>query len=363
MKIDYLKELRSYLDLYVIDEEEKLDIISDYTDMYDGWKSQGLNDEETEQKLGKPKAIYRELVVDYKKVPRKSSKTDKYIAISPFVSLIIFFVLGFGFNFWVYSWLAFLLIPITAIILEMSKAKEQHIFTALSPFVATIAYFILGMAYGLWHPGWLVFLLIPIVAILVEVKSIGILNTLVSLSPFAAVIIFFYFGEKELWNPGWLVFLIIPALGVLNEKKIWKILIWEITILGGAVAYYYLNDTLEVWGYSLLAFVPLVVWSLSQSDWQVDGEFNIKYSVITGISLVVYVALGLLLGWWGYAWIVFFAVPIYAINKEAKQARVIAISPFVATSLFMTLGYFFGVWEWAWIAFLIIPVTAIIKES
>lgn len=381
MKDQYLKDLRLLLDDYNMSSDEKDDIISDYNEMYDHWVEQGMNNDDVEAKLGQPESIISELVEGYRRndepVTYRSSTSgssketgvrNKIIALSPFVAVILFFVLGFVFNGWAYSWISFLLIPVTAIVMSMA-GRESHLLTALSPFIALIAYGVLGFFYDLWHPGWVVFLIIPVIAILTEAKSMKLLELLTALSPFVAVSVYFlYFGPNDLWVPGWLIFLIIPAIGVLNEKSFVKALIWEVLILGGAAIYIYVGEVLGAYDYALLAFVPLALYGLLNSE---TNFFDMpkQYRIVVIIAIVTYVALGLLsntVGYnlWGYAWLVFLAIPVYAILHEVEgNEKIIAIMPFISVFIFFTLGFFFGWWAYSWLAFLLIPIVAIIKEA
>jgi uncharacterized membrane protein len=368
MKNKYLEDLRNLLDQYNMDETEKDDIISDYSEMYDNWIDYGMSPEEVESKLGKPRSIISDLVEGYKRIftgksKQKSKGHEKYIALSPFVSLVIFFIIGFVYDGWVYGWMVFLLIPITAIVLEMGSEKDPHMFTALSPFLVTIVYFYIGFEHNLWHPGWLIFLLIPIVAIFIERKTMSALNLLVALSPFAALIAFFYLGEQDLWIPGWLVFLAIPMLGVLNEKRASKVFLWELLFIVGIGGYLYIGYTFEEWNLALLAFIPVVVYALLQDE---EGfrAMPKEYRIVVLVAAVLFGAVGFLFTAWGISWMFFLIIPVYAINKEVEgDEKVIALMPFISLVIFFSLGWFLGLWAFSWIAFLLIPVVAIIKNA
>ena len=143
MKSKYLEDLLSLLNDYNMDDSERNDIINDYSDMYDGWTNKGFVDEEVEKKLGHPRSIIKDLTEGFRKVERPLPGSEKMIALSPFITTIIFLILGFGFNLWHPGWLVFLLIPVTAIIMSMGKTKEDHMSTALSPFVAVTIFLIL----------------------------------------------------------------------------------------------------------------------------------------------------------------------------------------------------------------------------
>jgi|LGVF01.2.fsa_nt_gb uncharacterized membrane protein len=368
MKNDYLKELRGLLNLYRMDDSEKEDIINDYSEMYDNWIDSGMSEDQVESKLGKPKSIISDLVEGYRKVisSAKANKGNsaKIIALSPFIATIIFLVIGFGYEGWIYGWMVFLIIPITAIVVELGRSKDPHIFTALSPFLSVIVFFVLGFGYDLWHPGWMIFTIIPVIAIFTDHKSIGRLNTLVSLSPFISGIGFLVLGfQYDLWQPGWLIFLLIPALGVLNEKKFIKVLIWETVIIGGAIAYLYIGYTFDEWVYSLLVFLPLIAYGMSQDDQGFRGMPK-EYRIVVAITITLFVVLGLLTKEWGFVWLVFLIIPVFAINKEVEgNAKIISLMPFISLVIFFSLGWFLGLWAYSWAAFLLIPMVAIIKEA
>lgn len=373
MKEQYLKELRHLLNQYNMDTSEKDDIITDYEEMYDNWTEYGMSNEEVEQKLGAPNSIIGDLVEGYRKSGSTSSteiskSRSKIIALSPFAALLIFFIGGFVFDAWAYSWIAFLLIPVTAIISSMA-GKDPHMLTALSPFIAVTGYGIIGFYYGYWHPGWVIFLIIPVTAIITDRKSMKFLELLTALSPFVAVSIYFLFiGPNDLWIPGWIIFLIIPAIGILNEKNVGKVILWETLLIGGAILYVYIGETYGAYDWALLAFAPVTLYAILQSDtniFQMPKEY--RYIVIA--TIIIYIGLGLLsntfdINMWGYAWLVFLLIPVYAIHKEAHgNEKIIAYMPFLSVFIFYTLGYFLDLWAYAWLAFLLIPVVAIIKEG
>jgi hypothetical protein len=363
MKQTYLDDLRDLLELYQMSEMEIDDIVSDYEEMYEGWLEKGFSDEEVVEKLGRPHSNIKALTSGVKKKATKTGKSEKIIAVSPFVALTLFFVLGFVWDLWAYSWMAFLLIPVTAIIAEMSKKKDEHVFVALSPFVAVIGYFILGFVYNLWHPGWLIFLIIPVIAIVVERKSVGPLNTLVALSPFAAIVAFIYLVDMGYAATGWMVFLVIPAIAVFNEDNKAKAFLWEVLILGGALGYYLTYMETGNIQLSLIAFIPLALFSLFQTDGPIF-HISKEYRLVVISALVIYLVLGFGLGLWTEGWLVFLAIPVTAIMKETKGAeRIIALTPFIAVTLFMLIGFLLDGWAYGWLVFLIIPVTAIIASD
>jgi hypothetical protein len=89
----------------------------------------------------------------------------RIIGITPFVCLIIYFLLGFYKDLWHPGWLVFLLIPIVPIFLSLFSKKKGRVVTFLNLLVI-LAYLLFGFLYNWWHPGWILFLLIPIISIL-----------------------------------------------------------------------------------------------------------------------------------------------------------------------------------------------------
>lgn len=365
MKHDYLKRLRELLDRYNMEEVEKVDILNDYEDMYDSWLGQEYTDEEVERKLGRPRSIIGSLTEGYKRASKPQPKGNKLVALMPFISTVIFFVLGFGFGGWTYSWMAYLLIPVTAIFVNM--IKDEHLFTALSPFVATITYFILGFYYNLWHPGWLIFLIIPVLGIFNSRKDMRFKELITALSPFVAIVAFIFLIEQDMWVPGWVVFLIIPAFGMLNDRNKGRMIIGELLLLGGVAAYLYLGYTFEdMWGYAALVFIPLVSYEIMIGNIEIrtDGDVPNSYKIIILITAVAYFVVSFLTKDWAFTWVIIFIIPVFAIIRETgSKEKLIALMPFIATTIFMVLGFYFDLWAWAWLAFLIIPVTAIVKNA
>jgi len=327
MKRQYLDEIRKLLGRYVITDAEIDDIIADYDRMYEDGLARGMNDATVIDFLGKPEKIVRELGDSYSRKPGRGAKNGKIIALTPFIAVIVYFFLGFGL--------------------------------------------------GAWHPGWLVFFLIPVTAIVLGNEERNLMSTLTALSPFAAVGTFFVLGEVfGAWHPGWLVFLLIPIVGALSDRK-WKGYVFAALLVLSAGIYLYFGYTQDAWALGALAFViPLVFGAAVGAvdtfvEWKTLGslprtERNFKIAMILVVfgAVALYVALGIAFLWWGYAWLVFLAIPMFAIlAKAGSKGRIVALSPFIATILFFLLGFIFQAWAYAWIVFLLIPMTAIIKNA
>lgn len=319
-KITYLKRLRELLEEYDLRQSEIDDICEDYTSLWEEYVENGMTELEISDKLGNPDDIIDGLVdgvsklVEVREYKRKA-KNNKFVAISPFIALIAFFILGFAANQWLYSWMVFLLIPISAIVLNGDKRKPLNTLTALTPFIALIIYFVV-------------------------------------------------FAANNLWHPGWLIFLMIPAVGALTDDDKKFVVIFEILLLGGIALFLYIDGLPEYSKFAWLAFLPMIVAGILNGEIIITWNLKKDYILILVITALIYILGSYWLGFWGFLWVVFFALPVYAIWTEAgEKERLIATMPFISVTIFMFLGYFFGGWAYAWLAFLMIPIVAIIKEG
>lgn len=365
MKANYLRKLREELEEFQARESEIDDIINDYSQLYDDAKSTGKTDDEIIEMLGDPKQIAYDLL-DTLKLKKEKGVKQKIIALTPFLSVIIFMVLGVSFDLWHPGWLVFLMIPITAILFT-TRLKDGII--ALSPFVSVVIYMILGFGFQLWHPGWLIFFLIPVTAILLSTRAREIP---VAISPFVAVTLFIILGTYyDLWNPGWLVFLGIPMIGILYGTNLWKIIIFELSF-GIAIAFYlYMGYVYGSWTYGALGFMlPVVVGiafgEITITGWDgFKGNFGkkalIMFSTIV-TAIAAFLTFGFVFDGWAWAWQVFLAIPVMGILISGKF-KFTAISPFVAVVLFFSIGFFFNAFQLSWLAFLIIPMAGIIENA
>ena len=325
-KKTYLDTLQTLLSTYDIPKKDIEDIISDYASLWEECEQQVMTQDDIVSKLGKPDDIIGELTEGYqklsvKKARKKHHQSSKLIAITPFIALPLFFLLGFTVpGAWTYAWLAFLIIPMTAIITQGPQDLLQKL-TALSPFIALFIFFLI-------------------------------------------------LGPNNLWYPGWIIFLLIPAIGILNESNIRKKIALEALLLLGVFIYLYWVQMFQSGQipqflgvnipYAELALLPFVLYLL------VDGLiklsiFETKYLIIIVISITLYVWISVTYNLWVISWLIFFIFPVYAILSSNSSDKLIASMPFISTSLFMLLGYFFNWWAFAWLVFLIIPVTAILK--
>jgi uncharacterized membrane protein len=385
MKERYLEELKMLLGKYSISQEELDDILADYGEMIDDAISENMSDEKIIDLIGTPSKVVEDLVegleevneegVEYEypmrhhvKTKHQKHKDNKIIALMPFISTIVFFILGFGFELWHPGWMVFLAIPVTAIVINAFEKRKNQGLVALSPFIAIVAFFVLGFGFSLWHPGWLVFLIIPVLGIFSGQKKTKLLPLLTALSPFVAITIFILYGYfAEQWNQIWMVFLIIPVLGGLNYDKPWKIVVFEGSLVLAVAAYLYLGYTYDEWTYSLFAFLIPIGASIITSDDNflvIKRKNYVEWLWFLG-CLVIYIGAGLIFKTtWAYLWMIFLTLPVYSILKHAdKESKLVAVMPFISTVIFFSLGFFWGFWAFAWIAYLLIPMVAIIKNA
>lgn len=327
MKQNYLHEIRTLMSRYVVTAAEIDDIIADYDRMYEDGLARGLDDAGVIELLGTPEKVVAGLGENYARKPGKAQKNGKIVALSPFLAVIAFFVLGFAFDLWHPGWLVFLAIPVTAILLGGERRRPIEILTALSPFFAVTAFILLGDYYGAWHPAWLVFLAIPI-------------------------------------------------LGALADRN-WKGRVFALTLAAAAGCYLYVGYTDGRWALGALAFlVPLIYGAAVGAidiviDWRglsglarPERSFRLAMAGVVVLAAAIYLIVGFAFGWWAFGWLVFLAIPMVAILLKAnRKARIVALSPFIATILFFVLGFAFDAWAYAWLAFLLIPMTAIVRNA
>ncbi len=87
----------------------------------------------------------------------------------PLIAVTIFLFIGFEYGTWLLGALAFLLIPLSSVLISQRPVDAVR---NLVPLAAVVVFLILTLRYDRAHPGWLVFLTIPIANILLgEEKS------------------------------------------------------------------------------------------------------------------------------------------------------------------------------------------------
>lgn len=371
MKQEYLEKLKKILDGLDMSKSEREDIISDYASMYEDGLEKGMDDQSIIEMLGTPEAVVDALSEEYHPIQKKHYG-GKLIALMPFISVIAFFILGFGFEKWHPGWLVFLSIPVTAIVVDAFNKPYKHFLTALSPFIATVIFLAIGFGLNKWHPTWLIFFIVPIIAIINGIRESvkihgkkNIWGELTGLVVFLALTVFILIGTYfTLWNPGWLVLLLIPIAGMMNEPNIKKRIVLIASILVAAGFYLFVGYQLHNWLFGLLGFLlPLGVGILTNNIQISFGKGGLAVKLTVLLALLVYFGCGLLWSTWGYLWMVFLSVPMVAIITEKKgKNKLVALSPFIAVIIFFSLGFFFDLWTVSWLAFLMIPILGILSD-
>ncbi len=124
----------------------------------------------------------------------------------PLIALTLFLFSGFVLENWLLGLTAFLLIPLSSILLSRNWLRRIH---QLMPLIALILFLWLAFGLDMAHPGWVVFFLIPLSDILLSRKIDG--RKFVTL---AITISYIALGLtlNDFWHPGWLMFLLIPII-------------------------------------------------------------------------------------------------------------------------------------------------------
>ncbi len=313
---EFLQNLKKMLATFEMTQTEKEEIIKDYEEMAQEALDSGKTEEEVVTLFGAPADIKADLLRMY---PQKD-KTG------PYAKLV-----------------------------------------ALSPFLSLIAFILLGVFFAAWHPSWLVFLLVPITGIFNSRKHMGPLSFITAISPFMALIAFFLTGYfTGVHNPTWLIFFIVPLCGFLAEKTLWKRLVLVLSLLVSCglylVVFYTTGDTLT----ALPAFLVVIVAGLTTGNIVIGfdglGSLGEKGALILGAAL--FVLFGYLFDAWVVSWLFFLLLPVTSIlQKKTKRHLFTALSPFVSLTVFMLVGYFTGYWHPGWLAFLLVPITAIVENA
>ncbi len=360
-KKTYIEDLFRYLKSQKVRQTDINKVIGEYEDLYDEAKDNGLSDDEVIKQLGTPESIYEELKDDLR---HEENQTHKIVGITPFVSIIIFFLLGFLANGWTYAWMAFLLIPVTAVILNV-KGKDK--FVALSPFIAVVTFMLTGFLTGIWYPTWLVFLLIPILAIILNVED---KHKLVALSPFIATIA--YFITAFLYPPfylyGWCVYAFVLLAAAFTDPITWKKLFWAVLTIGAVVAHLLIGFNTGLWQYAWIVYAVPVLFGIFVHELEIRiSIFNNwrknPYLTFIGLSVIlIYLVVSIAFNAWYWSWMIILVIPMLGVYSTQKFHYPVAYAPFVATILFYSTGFFLGWWQYSWMFFLMIPILGVLSS-
>src|SRR5690554_1228065 len=364
-KRKYLNELHNYLFEKEVIRKDIDAVISDYAEIYDEAIASGFSHEAVVEKLGQPKEIYQG-IKDTLHFDSNSNR-NKIFAIMPFIATIMFFAVGFGFDGFSYAWAFYLLIPITAILVNV-RGKER--FIALTPFISVIVFFLLGFFLQLWHPGWLIFLLIPVTAITLNTKG---KDRIVALSPFPLVITYVVivtYVAYDFYLYGWAIFALIPLLALILKPVKLKDIIMIIAILAAVGMHLTIYFTTQETQYAWLPYLFPALLGILLGYVQVitNGEVNPnenKWVTVSFILIIlIYLIISFLVGTiWTWSWIMLLLIPMIAVYDSSKFEHPVAYVPFICVITFMLLGMLGGYWNFAWMVFLLIPITAILTEG
>ncbi len=361
----YLNELARRLEKFEMTQEERAEIIADYEAMIDDALAQGLSEVDIEAKLGDLTSLEAALKDDYN-LKVKSSNRHKYVALSPFVAIIIFFLVGFLWDAWHPGWIAFLLIPLSGLLFEGLHRGFRFKLTAMMPFITVIAFILIGTILEAWHPAWLLFLLIPTIAI-IESGDEYLYEKITGLSLFFGMIAFVLIGYfTGVYAPTWLLLLLPLFLGAFESKHEpyrYRVLLALIVSVG---LYIYLGLFVTNWVLALLAFTIYLTIGLLYGHITIVADYEGKHATFLKLVFVMTVVLFLLVGYtynaYGVSWLFLLMTPIVAVALNEKDRKASSMSPFIAVIGFVLLGYFLNIWYIAWLVFLIIPMTAIIED-
>ncbi|MFA5692304.1 MAG: hypothetical protein WC907_01705 [Acholeplasmataceae bacterium] len=358
-KNEYLKKLEETLNEARVDKLEIKSVIGDYNELYQDLLDNGYNESEIISKLGSPKNVYQSLKRD---LTHHFIAKDKIVGVMVFVSIIIFFLIGYLGNAWEYSWIAMLIIPISAIVLN---TKGRQMLPGLMVFVSVIIYYVIGIRFDIWHPTWLIFLSIPIAGVLSGKISY---QTIIGILPFGLLIIYFLIAyyNQSFYLYGWPIFLLIPIISLLLPPfKRYDILLSLVITLSGII-YLIIGFNLNEWRYSLWIFIiPIILSIFTGHVTFVFDEYKIlKNKKIIGmmiITVLIYLIASFSFGRWDITWLILLFIPMIGIYHVYKFNYLVAYMPFVSLILYYIFGIIFqDGFMWSWLFFLSIPIFGII---
>lgn len=310
-KQEYMDALLYYMEERDFDSQTIEEVIEDYTLMIDEALDNGILEDDLEEYLGSPREIIKNLK---RTLVFKHVKNNKFVALSPFVATIVFFVLGFAFSYWQYAWLVFLLVPISGI-LSSGRRGSLKIFVDSIPLISLAIFLVIGLTTDVWHPTWVIFLLIPAMSGLNKKHKHKFLYIAFYMMIIGSYVLSFYFFPFQ-YN--WLILLtlLLPISVTINGVRI---------------------RSMERWIFLLIVLLTIIYVILA-------SRFNI----------------------WHPLWLIFLLIPMSVIfissAKLKQKIPFVAYTPFIALILFILAGEFFNGYQWSWLFFLLIPMTAIIKD-
>lgn len=307
-------------------KEERREIVEDYQALIEEAVERGEDVEAFIRKLGTMNEILKQLQRSRQK---RSSSGEKWIAVSPFVALILFFILGLGFDAWHPGWLSFFLVPMVAILME-SRGVEKWL--AVSPFLITTVFMLVGTYTGLWDPYWSLYVLIIAFALTTSDNRTIKTMSVVPLLSVVLYIVLFYTQPQWAWWLRLLVFLpVLPLVFFTN--------VIDVRFQGEKVGVWFVFKQPTFW-LGLGAFL---------------------------LTSALYLGLVWLSGLWHPTWLIFLILPVggllYAQVIRKETVHLVAYMPFIALTIFFLVGHFLGGYAYSWLAFLLIPIVAILTDQ
>ena len=124
----------------------------------------------------------------------------------PLIALTLFLFAGFVLENWLLGLTAFLLIPLSSILLSKNWVRRVH---QSMPLISLILFLWLAFGLDMAHPGWLVFFLLPLSDIIFSrrIDARKLVTMVITIAYIALGLLI-----EGFWHPGWLMFLLIPII-------------------------------------------------------------------------------------------------------------------------------------------------------
>ena len=134
---------------------------------------------------------------------------QRIVVTMPLIALFLFLFSGFVLETWLLGFTAFLLIPLSSILLSKDWMRRIH---QLMPLIALMIFLWLAFGLDMAHPGWIVFFIIPLSDIIFSRRIDGR-----KLTTLGITLTYIVLGLvlDDFWHPGWLIFLLIPIINSL----------------------------------------------------------------------------------------------------------------------------------------------------
>ncbi|MFW6298109.1 MAG: hypothetical protein ACOC14_00385 [Bacillota bacterium] len=232
----------------------------------------------------------------------------------PVFSLILFFILGLFYSLWHPGWLSLTLGFMGVILISRSLTPLQKMI-ALSPFVALNFFVLIGYFTGVYVPTWTVFLLVVATGIL-NVKTFHhkwLLEGLLLLSLALYLLIGYWLQAWTLALFSFLLF-IIPAIFTGHiHVKIHGFATWveKVTLLFSIVVFFLWGYFFDAWGVAWVVF--MTVPSMSVILHAKGRDSLVPISVF--VAFLGFYLIGYYSGQWHLAWLVFLIIPVVAIAE------------------------------------------------